>query len=128
MFCRRAFGVFLRPTESIIVLMNGTVISLRLSCNSTFAMLMREIDLLRRLLCRLGVTRTCKILSIILVLADVSLIQTLDDLLLCLVVISRLGLQIVLITLLVGLMAFVGVVMISSIVIDSILSWMSMML
>ena len=106
--------------------MYRTVISLRFSCNSTLAMLMREIDLLRRLLCRLGVTRTCKILSIILVLAYVSLIQTLDDLLLRLVVISRLGLQIVLITLLVSLVAFMGVIMVWSIFIYSILSWMSM--
>ena len=60
------------------------------------------------------------------VLADVSLVQTLDDLLLGLIVISRLGLQVVLITLFVGLVAVVGVVMVSSIVLYSILSWMSM--
>ena len=60
------------------------------------------------------------------VLADVSLVQTLDDLLLGLIVISRLGLQVVLITLFVGLVAVVGVVMVSGIVLYSILSWMSM--
>ena len=108
--------------------MNGTVISLRLSCNSTFSMLMREIDLLCRLFCGLGVTRTRKVLSIILVLDYVSLVQTLNDLLLRLVVISRLGLQIVLIALLIGLVAFMGVIIVSSIVMYSILSWMSMRL
>ena len=60
------------------------------------------------------------------VLADVSLVQTLNDLLLGLIVISRLGLQVVLITLFVGLVSVVGVVMVSSIVLYSILSWMSM--
>ena len=60
------------------------------------------------------------------VLADVSLVQTLDDLLLRLIVISRLGLQVVLITLFIGLVAVVGVVRVSSIVLYSILSWMSM--
>ena len=104
--------------------MYRTVISLRLSCNSTLSMLMREIHLLHRLFCWLGVTR--KVLSIILVLADVSLVQTLYDLLLRLIVISRLGLQVVLITLFVGLVAVMGVVMVSSIVLYSILSWMSM--
>ena len=77
--------------------MYRTVISLRLSSNSTLV-LMGEIDLLRRLFRRrLGIGR--KVLSVVLVRVNVSLVQTLDDLLLSLVITSRLGLKIVLVIL-----------------------------
>ena len=123
----RTLWVFLRATKCWVVRMYRTVISLWFSRDSTF-MVLWEIDLFRRLFRRrLGVTR--KVLSVILICVDVSLVQTLDDLLLCLVVISRLGLQIVLVILFVWLMTrIMSVSMVSCIVMYSILRWMCMLL
>ena len=124
----RTLWAFLCATECIVVCMYRTVISLRLSSNSTLV-LMGEIDLLRRLFRRrLGIGR--KVLSVVLVRVNVSLVQTLDDLLLSLVITSRLGLKIVLVILFVWLIARIMVVMsmVSCIVMYSILRWMRMLL
>lgn len=72
----------------------------------------------------MGVTRR-EILCIVLILADIFLVQTLDDLLLGLTIGSGLGLQIALVILFVCRILEAGVLaMISRIAINSILGWM----